>query len=60
MKVEIGDLITVYNYVNETSPSQYTVLEIVDDEWLKVTHPEISGCFTVRTENVLEVLDESR
>ena len=56
MKVEIGDLITVYNYVNETSPSQYTVLEIVDDEWLKVTHPEISGYFTVRIENVLEVI----
>ena len=56
--MKVGDLITVYNYVNETSPSQYTVLEIVDDEWLKVTHPEISGYFTARIENVLEVINE--
>ena len=58
--MKVGDLITVYNYVNETSPSQYTVLEIVDDEWLNVTCPEVSGYFTVRIENVLEVIDESR
>ena len=54
--MKVGDLVTVWNLANETDARQYTVLEIVDDEWLNVTCPEISGYFTVRIENVLEVI----
>ena len=58
--MQVGDLVTVWNLANETGARQYTVLEIVDDEWLNVTCPEVSGYFTVRIENVLEVINGSR
>ena len=56
--MKVGDLVTVFNYVNEVEPTQYTILEIVDDEWLKVVHANVSGYFTIRVENVLEVISE--
>ena len=64
MIINIGDKVTVIRYgVHKfNAPVHYEVIDMWDCElyvqWFKVKHPDIGGYFTVKLEDIEEVIDE--
>jgi len=55
MEIKIGDKVTMLSYVEYTDEVWYTVVE-VDDECVKLKHPEVGGHFTFKRDRVDQIV----
>ena len=55
MKIEVGDKITMMNYGVYPSHVVYSVL-LVEDDYIRVKHPEIGGYFQFAKSRVESVI----
>lgn len=51
MEINVGDKVTMLSYMARTDEVWYTVVE-VDDECVKLKHPEVGGHFTFKRDRV--------
>jgi hypothetical protein len=54
--MKVGDKVIMMNYGVIPTDIEYTILEVVDEKYIKVKHPEIGGYFQFAISRVGRVI----